>query len=739
MKRTPKTHYALQISSYPPRECGIATFTQNLVTEMNKHFNPTLKSRVIALNEDPTTLYKYDGSVIDNVPATNLEHYVALAKKINRRDDVKIVNIQHEFGLFGGAWGNYLIPFLQVLEKPAVVTLHSVLPHPDGVLKKTMRLIGVHAQSLVVMNKISGAILERDYAIPRAKISYIPHGIPNTPFEAGKKAKAELGLENNIVLSTFGLMSPNKGIEYAIRALPKIVKRFPEVRYIIVGATHPIVRRGHGEAYRNNLRKEVERLKLGRFVHFYNKYLSTDELLQVLKATDIYLAPNTDPNQSVSGALSYALGCGRPVVSARSAYARHVIKKDYGILVSPRNAREITAAVVAILQDPKRMRDMGASAYESTRQMTWPNVARAYHALYKKVSEIGEPEHKLPKIKLDHMERLTNGFGMAHFAKYAEPTTRYGYSLDDNARALLAAAQYAEIAGSDARLEGLMRIYLNFIRFTQRADGTFANIVTKGRKRDTTRDEDVQGRAIWALAFAANSPAVPEEIRRASEKMFNKSLGVASRLGSPRAIAFAMTGLFHLQKNRKDAAIRDLFLKMAEKQAVYYQKNATGDWDWFENHLTYSNSKLSESLYYSYLLTKNKTHLQIAERTLNFLSRITFQDGRYVPIGQNGWYFRDQKRAYFDQQPEDTASMVQTKLVAYRATRNRKHLRDAMIAFEWFLGRNHLGQSVYDEVTGGCQDGVGQRSINLNQGAESTVSYLLARLAFEEPGVKGAL
>jgi len=738
MKKRTKTNYAIQISTYPPRECGLATFTNDLVTAMNKRFNPALKSRVIALNEDPTSIYKYDNKVRYEMPATELESYVTTAKKINKDDSVKVVNIQHEFGIFGGTWGNYLVPFLQVVEKPVVITFHSVLPKPDESLKKMVSFLGDKSSALIVMNKESGRLLETKYKIPAEKIQYIPHGIPHTPFEPSAGPKTELGLENKTILSTFGLISPNKGIEYAIRALPRVVKRHPNICYLILGITHPVVRQQSGETYRNKLHREVAKLGLKDHVKFYNKYLSLEEVVQFLKATDVYLAPCWDVNQSVSGTLSYALGCGRPVISTASTYARHLVGKDSGILVRPKNHTDISRALVKLLGNPKTLKSMSTAAYEATRQMTWPNVARAYYDTYKRVAGIGKEERKFPEIKLDHLKRLTDNFGILHFAKYSTPETRYGYSLDDNARALIVAADYHALAPSQ-ETERLMEIYLNFLDFTQRESGTFANIVSYSKKRDTTKDEDVQGRAIWALGTIAARDNIPKKIRVGAHKLFKKAIPLLANLSSPRAIAFSLTGLHTYLSKVQDNRLTQIFAELSEKQIDYYKATGAKDWQWFEDNLTYSNSKLPESLYYAYDLTHKKRYLTVAERTLDFLSQITFEPDYYSPIGQNGWYFRNKKRAYYDQQPEDTTSMIQAKLTAYKMTKDRRHLKDAIKAFEWFLGKNHLSQTVYDEVTGGCQDGVGEHAINLNQGAESTISYLLARLAFEDPEIKAKL
>lgn len=726
----------LHISTFPPRECGIATFTMDLVTAFNKRFNPAVKAAVLALNENLSSHYHYPGIVLDSLDASEIKNYVALAERVNRNTKIKAVNIQHEFGIFGGDWGDYLIPFMQTVKKPVVVTFHSVLSSPDNRLKNIVDFLGQQAKTLVVMNERSKDVLQQDYNIPRSKITIIPHGIPSTTFEPSREPKLELGLKDKIVISTFGMISSDKGIEYVLRALPEVAKTIPNIIYLIIGATHPIVRGHEGESYRNFLNQEVDRLGLKNQVRFYNKYVTVDEIVKYLKASDIYVSAVVNPKQSVSGTLSYALGCGRAVISTPTEYAKHIIKNgENGMFVKFRNSHSIARALKNVLGDEKKLLAMHKNAFEWTRHMIWPNVASSYARIYQKYPGVNTEENKLPRIRLDHLIRLTDNFGIIHHARYSRPQKRFGYSLDDNARAALVCSLYYKIS-RDERMINLIKIYLKFIKFTQRADGSFTNIVHAGNKKDKTRDQDVQGRAIWALGYIASNQALPDDIRENARSIFLNCLRKKPRLLSPRASAFAMTGLYHYLKVFPNKQLESYFKKLADYKVSLYRKNSTADWRWFEHHLTYSNSKLPESLFYAYDLTKNKEYLKIAEESLRFLKKVTFEPEHYSPIGQNGWYFRYQKRSYFDQQPEDASSMVQTKIAAYKITKHHEHLEDGFRAFQWFLGKNHLNQTVCDEVTGGCYDGLDKYAMNLNQGAESTVAYLLARLAFEDPEIK---
>lgn len=725
-----KTDSIVYLSTYPPRECGIATFTKDLVEAIQRKYNPALKPRILAINNDITDMYSYEKQVLSHITAGNIEDYIALARELNEREDVKLVHIQHEFGLFGGNWGDYLIPFFQIIQKPVVITFHTVLPKPGHALSRVVRLMLEHSKAVIVMNEFSKQILTEEYGATAQNVFVIPHGIPYVASPNGQPEKERLGLQDHLVLSTFGLLSPNKGIEYALRALPPVVKRFPHALYFIIGVTHPMVRKEAGETYRNFLDKEVRRLNLQNNVRFYNKYLTLEEITSFLRSTDVYLSPTLDRNQSVSGTLSYALGCGTPVICTDSLYARSLVTPDTGILVEPKNSKAICKALLALCRDEKRVKEMGKTAFAETRHMTWPNVALGHFKLYQRLTPLLD-EQKLPPLTLQHLKKLTDGFGIIQFAKHTEPDLRYGYALDDNARALIVAAVASKHNNPDA--PDLMARYLRFVRFAQRPKGSFANLVNA--KHSIVRQEisqDTQGRALWALGYLGAQETLPPGIRKTADQLFRKAIPSLKNIASPRAGAFAMLGLYFYTKAKPNARFTKLLRKLAEQQIAQYWETAERDWLWFEDSLTYSNSKLSESLFYAYLATKKKSYLTVAEKSLNFLIEIAFEKGYFSPIGQNGWYLRSGNRAHFDQQPEDTSSMVQTLLVAYQTTGKERYRKLALDTFQWFLGKNHLNQMVYDESTGGCYDGLGQQTLNLNQGAESTISYLLARLALED-------
>ncbi|MFA5754845.1 MAG: glycosyltransferase [Candidatus Paceibacterota bacterium] len=686
----------IYLSTFPPRECGIATFTRDLIDSMG------LETKVIAMNDRK---YRYDNRVLDVINTENVNDYIKVAKKINDNEKIKLVHIEHEFGIFGGEYGNYLLYFLNEINKPLIVTFHTVLPSPELKMKELVFNISKKASAITVMNTESKRILEEEYNIPSKKVFFIPHGIPSVPLSLGDKEKKKLKMEKNTILSTYGLISEGKGIEYFLQALPEVVKKFPNIKYLILGETHPVVKKREGEKYRNFLKKEIERLGIKSNVVFFNQYLNSRDIEFFLNATDIYLSPMLDPKQSASGTISFALGCGKPVISTATSYAKNMITDNKGILVGFRNPQEVSEAIIKMLENPKETKQMGLNSYIESRFMTWNNVALSYYELYRKYADVSS-DFKIPKIKFDHLKRLTDNFGIVQFAKNIVPNLDYGYSTDDNARALIVAVNSGD--------NKLIKKYLNFIESVQEDNGMFYNYVNKNKIIENKEiSEDVQGRVIWSLGKINNKKSI---------KLFNKSLSYIKDINSPRAKAFAILGL---SRNK------ELLRVFADDLINLFNKNKNKKWNWFEDCLTYSSSRIPEALFYAYSTLKDKKYLDVAEKSLTFLIGKTFSREEYLPIGQERWYLKDSKRSLFDQQPEDPASMVESLIKAYEITKKEDYKDKALIAFEWFLGKNHLRQMVYDDSTGGCYDGLGEKSLNINQGAESTVCYLLARQAIE--------
>jgi len=717
------------LSNFPPKECGIATFTQDLITSLNKRFNPKVKSRVIALNEE-SNLYNYDSRVVMQMNKDYLADYINIAKRINRSEKIKLVCIQHEFGLFGGEYGSYIIPFLDTVKKPVVVTFHSVLPSPDNLRRKVVNFIGEKSAAIIVMAEAAIEILNKEYGINRNKIHVVRHGIPDTSFEPTEPFKKKLRLENNIVLSTFGLLSKGKGIEYMIEAIPHLIKQYPNILYLIIGETHPAVRKVEGEEYRNKLINLVKKLKLENNVKFYNKYLDLSEIIKYLLATDIYVCTNLERNQIVSGTLSYALGCGKAIVSTPNIYAEEVLDKERGVLANFKDPKSFADAINKILSDKEFRTRIEHNAYSFGRSMTWQNVSSNYLSIFNKIVKLREETtEKYPAIKLNHLKNLTDNMGCIQFAKLSVPDNSSGYTADDNSRALIVSTLHDKIYDSEISKE-LSMIYLNFLEKVQDGEGRFNDLGYENQNLNPSSEDSI-GRTMWALGYLIYNSQNQEFIEKA-KKLFDKSYDLIDNINSPRAKAFFIIGMYYYYKKYPREEIISKIKKVVDSLVESYKTEATEEWNWFESSLTYSNSKLSEVLFLAYDLTKQEEYLEIAEKTLDFLSNLVFFKDELSPIGQNGWYNRNGKRSFFDQQPIDASSMVQTYLIAYSITKNNKYYEKAVLAFNWFLGKNHLKQMIYNEVTGGCYDGLSKNSINLNQGAESTIEYLISRLMLEE-------
>lgn len=735
LKKIPKSWIAY-LSTYPPRECGIGTFTADLASAIENLYGRSIESKIVALNLDKSIGYPYGKDVIFQISQPRPKDYVEAAKFLNSLERVRLVNIQHEFGIFGGNLGSHLIRFLEALEKPVITTFHTVLPKPNKEMLDIVQRLGKFSKAVVVMTKSSKKILETDYRLPSRSVSVIPHGIPAWSYSRTEEAKKDLGFEGRHILLTFGLMSRNKGIEYVLEALKLVVKEFPNLLYLVVGSTHPTVLRKEGESYRNMLLKKVYDLRLSNHVRFYNHYVKLDELYHFFRAADIYVSPSLDKNQSVSGTLSYALGAGRAVVSTAFPQAREIITQDTGILTDFRNPRSFARAIIQLLRSDTARENMARRAYFSTRGMTWSNVALRYLQLFSKfIPQFRDKEKTLPPLKLTHLLRLTDDFGIIQFAKLTEPDIASGYTLDDNARAMVVACMAFQKFRKPIALD-LIKIYLNFLAFVQKRDGSFYNYVGKDRLVDHGANvgadlEDANARGLWALAAVLATPALPSQYHLQARKLWERALAGKPRFTHPRAIAFYIRALSLFVDVAKEQN-RERFKKMIRKQALLlseiFKRSATRSWRWFEQSLTYSNAVICEALFLAHQITREEKFYRLGKETLDFLIKKTFRNGIYLPIGQQGWYRAGRERAYFDQQPEDVSAMVSALYTINADLPNPHYERLKYQAFAWFLGDNLLGQVVYDRTTGGCYDGVGASNINLNQGAESTIAYLLARL-----------
>ena len=716
------------MSTFPPRECGIATFTKSL-TDATEQISSKIKTKILAINKNGTNIYNYQKKVSYGLSDSEINDYIETAKKINLSKTIKLVNIQHEFGIFGGQYGEYLLAFLEVLKKPVVITFHSILPNPEEKRKKIVQAISQKVKEIVVMTPIAVKILQDDYQI-KSRISVIPHGAPPVQLETQEKEKRNLGLRDKIILSSFGLISPGKGYEQVIESLPEVIKKFPNLIYLIVGETHPVIRKKYGEDYRNSLEKKVRSLGLQNHVKFYNKYLSLSEIIKYLKASDIYISSSLDPNQITSGTLSYAAGCGRAIISTPFLHAKDFLTNKHGLLAEFNNPGSFQKAIKFLLENPEKKKQMEIHTYHHTRHTTWPNIALAYNRLFKRYIKVKDPYMtRLPKINLSHLITMTDKFGIIQFAHQSKPDIESGYTLDDNARALLVCTMHYE-KFKEYRHLPLIKTYLNYIQYVQAKDGKLYNYVDKHKKINSEDwSKDAQGRALWALGYLISSSSIPTDFKRQAENIFLKSLPSTSEMESPRSIAFTIKGLYFYNKEKNSQQIKENIKKLSDQLQSFYKSNSHKEWQWFEPFLTYANSKLPEALLYAYISTKDKTYLETALESLNFLISKTFKNSVFIPIGQKGWYIKDNQRAYYDQQPIEAAYTTQTLILAHKITNEEKYRSHAIDTFQWFIGKNSLNQVIYNTTTGGCYDGLGKNTINLNQGAESTLSYLIARLS----------
>ena len=720
----------LFLGTFPPRECGIATFTRDISDAVAKRFSPRINIKIAAMNRNTVNIYNYPKKVILQIDDADINDYINAAKKINKMKNIKAVSIQHEFGIFGGEQGSYLIAFLESLEKPCVITFHSVIPEPNKNLKRVVQALAKKSDAFMVMTKKAREVLREHYDI-KSQIYVVHHGVPTVDFEPPIKEKKKLGLQDKFVLSSFGLLGPGKGYEFVIESLPNVVKQFPNLLYLIAGETHPVIRKNEGEKYRNSLERKIKKLGLQKNVKFYNKYMTLKEIITYLKASDIYISASLNPNQASSGTLVYALSCGRPVISTPFMHAEEAVTEDRGRLTKFKDSKSFETAILEVLSDNKLRNTMSRKAFEYTRQMLWPNVSIAYERILNRHAKLAlGSEPKLPNINLNHMLNLTDDFGIIQFASSKNPDLNSGYTTDDNARALISTCMDYKISKNLSRLD-LIKTYLNFLKFVQQPDGRFLNYVSKERvvnSKDWT--DDAHGRALWSLGFLLSIKRIPSDIKDTALTLFNAGLPFTEDVRSPRALAFSLIGLYHYNLTFPSEKNVKKIEKIASFLENLFTDSATKKWVWFEPVLSYSNSKLSEAMLYAYLTTKKKKYLTIGLQSLNFLINVNFEDNMFASVGQNGWYKKEGNRAYFDQQPVDTTSMVQTLMLAHKITNKDSYRKKALNAFEWFLGKNMLKQVVYNESTGGCFDGLGASAVNINQGAESTVSYLIARLSF---------
>jgi glycosyltransferase involved in cell wall biosynthesis len=727
----------LLISSFPQRQCGIATFSEDFRNSLLEKFGGVLKISVCAI-ENETVPRTLEYPITHILEAQNPSSYLNLAKNVSRNSTIRGIIIQHEFGLFGGNYGAYLLYFLDKVNLPVFVTFHTVLPNPSKERLEIVRKISKHATKVVVMTENSAEILRKDYQIDDLKLEIIAHGVHLTPLRNQNYLKAKFKLENKKVLSTFGLLSQGKSIETAIYALPEIIKKHPNCIYLILGKTHPEIYKREGENYRTYLHELAHELGISSHVLFVNEFISLELLHEYLQLTDIYLFTSNDPFQAVSGTFAYAMGCGCPIISTKIPQAKDQLKSA-GILIEFQDANQLAQAANYLLQNPNNLEQMKINALQNTRPSSWQNIAIQYMTLFEEelASEgIKEIKFKIPEFNLNHFFNITSQIGIIQFSIAELPDIESGYTLDDNARALIAMSEYFELTEDKAVVE-LIDIYFRFVENSQQFDGKFLNYVNRFSEYTDQNFkenlEDSNGRAIYALGiFMSHQKSHKQKYYSRIERLVENSMVNLKKLKSPRSIAFTIKGLYHYNLIINNKSVSRTILELSDNLIEYYTKERQPDWHWYEDTLTYANAIIPESLLYAYYISNDSIFKEVAKESFDFLLDILFTKSHISIISNRSWYSKGKEVHRFGEQPIDVAYTI----IALQEFRNcfedQKYFSFMKTSFEWYLGHNHLKQIIYNPISGGCYDGLEHDHVNINQGAESTVTYLMARICIEK-------
>jgi glycosyltransferase involved in cell wall biosynthesis len=726
------------LGNHLPRHCGIATFTTDL-SDAIAAVGPELDCFVLAMN-DGRHRHSYPSRVRFELADNDLAAYTRAADFLNV-NAVDVISVQHEYGIFGGKAGSHVLTLLRELRMPVVTTLHTILATPNLHQRRVMDELTALSDRLVVMTAGAADLLREVHGVPAEKIDVIPHGIPNVPF-AGSKNR--LGVEGRPVVLTFGLLSPDKGIEYVIDALPTILSHYPDAVYIVLGATHPHIIERHGETYRIMLEDRAKRLGVDGNVIFHNRFVTQSELTEFLAAADIYITPYLNPEQITSGTLAYALGAGKAVISTPYPYAKELLADGRGILVPWKDSTAIGAAIVGLLDDPDERLALRRRAAEHGRAMLWPSVAHSYLRSFERARNehaqrlstafrartLASRPAELPLVNLEHIEVMTDDTGMLQHATFNVPRYEEGYCVDDNARALLLMTLLEEGGADDPRLLRILSSrYLAFVSHAfNRELGRFRNFMSYSRVwREEQGSEDSHGRALWALGTVVGSSADPGRLSLAGD-LFHAALPAVSRFSSPRAWAFALLGIErYLHAFEGDRNVQAAGREIGERLLALFRRTNQPEWPWCEERVTYCNARLPQAMIATGSWTGDAAMTATGLRSLEWLMTIQrTPDGYFAPIGTNGFFERGMKPAVFDQQPVDACASVSACMHAFRATGDHRWAEQARSAFNWFLGQNQLQQALYDPLSGGCRDALHADRINENEGAESTLSFLLS-------------
>jgi glycosyltransferase involved in cell wall biosynthesis len=743
------------VGNYLPRQCGIATFTTDLCTALATEYGA---SRLFAIPvNDPESSYEYPEQVRLELEQEDLTSYERAAEFLNFNGN-DLVCVQHEYGIYGGIAGRHILTLLRKLKMPVVTTLHTVLKNPGEDQRIVLEEIARLSDRLVVMSEQAAQFLRDVYAVSNEKIDVIPHGVPDFQFMDPNYFKDRFGAEGKSVLLTFGLLSPNKGIENVIRALPEILAKHPNVVYIVSGVTHPHIRRRDGERYREELQALAAQLGVSSNLILVNRFVSAEELVEHVGAADIYITPYRQEAQIVSGTLAIALGAGKAIVSTPYWHAKELLAENRGVLVPFESPDAIAEAVLRLLDNDGERHAMRKRAYLHSRETIWPKTAQKYMASFQRArfertlqpkaaqkddGPANAPD-ELPVLNIAHALNMTDDTGILQHAIFSVPNSSEGYTTDDNARALIVSTLLDEDPARMGILETsqLSSRYLAFLWLAFNTEtGRFRNFL--GYDRQWTEyfgSDDSHGRALWSLGKVLGHSR-NAGLRGAAGRLFEAAVPATLAFTSPRAWAFCILGMqAYLDWFPGDRAIQGARNSLANRLLDIYERSHSATWRWFEKSLSYSNARLSQALILAGWRSGNQRMIEAGMDSLKWLVAEQHRDDPeiFVPIGSNGFFIEGSEKARFDQQPVEACATVSACLEVYRLTEEGQWFEEAQRVFRWFLGKNDLRVPLYDATTGGCRDGLHPDRINENQGAESTLSFLMALLEMQEARVTNA-
>ncbi len=743
------------IGNYLPRQCGIATFTTDLCGAIAAEYGT---ARLLALPVNDTEEgYDYPARVRWSLTQDDVKSYHEAAEFLNF-NNIDMVCLQHEYGIFGGPAGSHILHLLRALKMPVVTTLHTVLREPDPNQLAVMEEIAELSDRLIVMSQLSSQFLQEIFKVPGSKIDIVPHGVPDLPFLDPNFYKDRFGVEGKAVLLTFGLLSPNKGIENVIRALPQILAKHKNVVYMVAGATHPHILRREGDRYRAGLQALAKEVGVESQVIFHNRFASPEEMAEYIGAADIYITPYRHEAQVVSGTLAYALGAGKAIISTPYWHAIELLDDRRGALVPFQNPDAIAQKTIELLDTPAIRHAMRKRAYLFARGMVWKRAAQGYMESFSRVRSdrmetprvqfsarmTKKSPSQLPELKLDHFNRLTDDTGMLQHAIFTIPNRREGYTTDDNARALIFSVlleherletkhpRQDQARRSDSPASNSVGLYLSFLEHAfNPTKGRFKNFLRYDRRwNEPVGSEDSHGRALWGLGTVLGRSR-DQAFRGAAGRLFEFSLPAVLEFNSPRAWAYTLIGIQeYLTSYPGDRDAKKVRSALSRRLLEMYESIRRPDWKWFENVVAYGNARLPQSLLLVGAAGSDERMISAGLESLDWLMEMQRCEagGHFVPIGSQGFYLQGGEKARFDQQPIEAAGAVSACLQAHRVTGDSRWRSEAWSAFNWFLGDNDLQLPLYDSVTGGCRDGLHPDRANENQGAESTLSFLMALL-----------